>query len=105
MGGQDSTFGVRRCAFGDKPYGVAESYSREGIDMERLVRNIDPTRELEAFWAKLASFEPSFDVFRVVLLASGYLTYGEESSGFIMSGCYVSPWDPIVEGRRFLFHC
>ncbi|MED6113012.1 hypothetical protein PIB30_067107 [Stylosanthes scabra] len=34
MGGQHSTFGVRRCAFGDKPYGVAESYSREGIDME-----------------------------------------------------------------------
>ncbi|MED6127964.1 hypothetical protein PIB30_093120 [Stylosanthes scabra] len=27
-------FEVRRCAFSDKPYGVAESYSREGVDME-----------------------------------------------------------------------
>ncbi|MED6177383.1 hypothetical protein PIB30_097590 [Stylosanthes scabra] len=33
-GGQHSTFGVRRCAFGDKPYGVAKSYSREGVDVE-----------------------------------------------------------------------
>ncbi|MED6197057.1 hypothetical protein PIB30_053187 [Stylosanthes scabra] len=75
MGSQDSTFGVRRCAFGDKPYGVAESYSREGVDVEGLARNISPTRELRAFWAKLVSYEPSFDVFRVVLSTSGCLMY------------------------------
>ncbi|MED6210012.1 hypothetical protein PIB30_060059 [Stylosanthes scabra] len=34
MGCQVSVFEIRRCAFGDKPYGVAESYSREGVDME-----------------------------------------------------------------------
>ncbi|MED6222570.1 hypothetical protein PIB30_065637 [Stylosanthes scabra] len=34
MGCQVSMFEVRRCAFGGKPYGVAESYSREGVDME-----------------------------------------------------------------------
>ncbi|MED6164795.1 hypothetical protein PIB30_093630, partial [Stylosanthes scabra] len=34
MGGQHSMFGVRRCAFGDKLYGMAKSYSREGIDMK-----------------------------------------------------------------------
>ncbi|MED6139519.1 hypothetical protein PIB30_084599 [Stylosanthes scabra] len=34
MGCQISIFEVRRCAFGDKPYGVAGSYSREGVDVE-----------------------------------------------------------------------
>ncbi|MED6173175.1 hypothetical protein PIB30_056771 [Stylosanthes scabra] len=32
--GRDTRFGTRRCAFGDKPYGVAESYSREGVIVE-----------------------------------------------------------------------
>ncbi|MED6174561.1 hypothetical protein PIB30_070200 [Stylosanthes scabra] len=32
-GGQDTRFGTRRCAFDDEPYGVAESYSREGVDI------------------------------------------------------------------------
>ncbi|MED6198927.1 hypothetical protein PIB30_071284 [Stylosanthes scabra] len=53
MGCQVSMFEIRRCAFDDKPYGVAESYSREGVDMERLVRNIAPTRELELFGPSL----------------------------------------------------
>ncbi|MED6201421.1 hypothetical protein PIB30_094824 [Stylosanthes scabra] len=30
-------FGIRRCAFDDEPYGVAESYGREGVDMEKHV--------------------------------------------------------------------
>ncbi|MED6125523.1 hypothetical protein PIB30_069297 [Stylosanthes scabra] len=34
MGYQVSMIEVRRCAFDDKPYGVAESYCREGIDVE-----------------------------------------------------------------------
>ncbi|MED6190436.1 hypothetical protein PIB30_105884, partial [Stylosanthes scabra] len=33
-GGRDTRFGTRSCAFGDKPYGVAESYSREGVNVE-----------------------------------------------------------------------
>ncbi|MED6199987.1 hypothetical protein PIB30_080996 [Stylosanthes scabra] len=33
-GGRDTRFGTRRCAFYDKPYGVAESYSREGVNVE-----------------------------------------------------------------------
>ncbi|MED6208949.1 hypothetical protein PIB30_049844 [Stylosanthes scabra] len=78
-GGRDTRFGTRRCAFDDKPYGVAESYSREGVNVEvillcswasylwpyslmigpwRLTRNIAPTRELRAFRAKLASYGP-----------------------------------------------
>ncbi|MED6172230.1 hypothetical protein PIB30_048083 [Stylosanthes scabra] len=32
--GRDTRFGTRRCAFGDEPYGVAESYSREGVNVE-----------------------------------------------------------------------
>ncbi|MED6139618.1 hypothetical protein PIB30_085546 [Stylosanthes scabra] len=32
-GGQDTRFGTGRCAFDDEPYGVAESYSREGVDV------------------------------------------------------------------------
>ncbi|MED6164690.1 hypothetical protein PIB30_092571 [Stylosanthes scabra] len=34
MGCQVSIFEVKKCAFGDELYGVAESYSREGVDME-----------------------------------------------------------------------
>ncbi|MED6141231.1 hypothetical protein PIB30_101194 [Stylosanthes scabra] len=34
MGCQASMFEIRRCAFGDKPYGVTESYSREEVDVE-----------------------------------------------------------------------
>ncbi|MED6126963.1 hypothetical protein PIB30_083571 [Stylosanthes scabra] len=30
-GGRDTRFGTRRCAFGDKPYGVAESYRIKGF--------------------------------------------------------------------------
>ncbi|MED6111783.1 hypothetical protein PIB30_055526 [Stylosanthes scabra] len=33
-GGQDTRFGTRRCPFGDKPYGVALSYCREGVDVK-----------------------------------------------------------------------
>ncbi|MED6124385.1 hypothetical protein PIB30_058445, partial [Stylosanthes scabra] len=33
-GGRDARFGTRKCTFGDKPYGVAESYSREGVVVE-----------------------------------------------------------------------
>ncbi|MED6225495.1 hypothetical protein PIB30_094294 [Stylosanthes scabra] len=33
-GGRDTRFGTRRCAFDDKLYGVAESYSREGVVVE-----------------------------------------------------------------------
>ncbi|MED6212072.1 hypothetical protein PIB30_079717, partial [Stylosanthes scabra] len=40
-----------------------------------LTRNIAPTRELKAFWAKLVSYESFFDVFRVVLSTSGCLMY------------------------------
>ncbi|MED6140877.1 hypothetical protein PIB30_097671 [Stylosanthes scabra] len=32
--GRDTRFGTKRCAFGDKPYGVAESYSRKGVNVE-----------------------------------------------------------------------
>ncbi|MED6213680.1 hypothetical protein PIB30_095674 [Stylosanthes scabra] len=98
-------FEVRRCAFGDESYGVAESYSRKEVDMEvnsprspeiglwdsrsnrmgkvkrplflknwasGLVRNIAPTRELEAFGPSLRVMD-FLGVFRVVLLISGYL--------------------------------
>ncbi|MED6227148.1 hypothetical protein PIB30_110677, partial [Stylosanthes scabra] len=79
-----SRFGIRRCAFDDEPYGVAESYSREGVDMEmiylclwatlmalffddfgpwRPVRNIAPTRELEAFGPSLRVYDPPFGPF------------------------------------------
>ncbi|MED6186595.1 hypothetical protein PIB30_068258 [Stylosanthes scabra] len=34
MGCQVSIFEIRRCVFGDKPYDVSESYSREGVHME-----------------------------------------------------------------------
>ncbi|MED6110827.1 hypothetical protein PIB30_046382 [Stylosanthes scabra] len=34
-GGRDTRFGTRRCAFDDKPYSVAESYSREGVVVEQ----------------------------------------------------------------------
>ncbi|MED6171934.1 hypothetical protein PIB30_045553 [Stylosanthes scabra] len=107
---QVSIFEVRRCTFGDKPYGVAESYSREGVDVEvnsprrpeiglwdsrlhrifpilhdspllvghllaalflknrasRLVRNIAPTQELEAFGPSLRVMN-FLDIFRVAL--------------------------------------
>ncbi|MED6213013.1 hypothetical protein PIB30_089167, partial [Stylosanthes scabra] len=57
MGCQVSIFEVRRCAFGDKLYGVAENYGREGVDVEnwpsRPVRNIAPTQELESFGPSL----------------------------------------------------
>ncbi|MED6200864.1 hypothetical protein PIB30_089435, partial [Stylosanthes scabra] len=33
-GGRDTRYGTRRCAFNDEPYGVAESYSREGVNVE-----------------------------------------------------------------------
>ncbi|MED6177576.1 hypothetical protein PIB30_099427 [Stylosanthes scabra] len=80
MGCQVSVFEVRRCAFGDKPYGVAESYSREEVDVEdwalRLVRNIAPTRELEAFGSSLRVMD-FLGVFRTVLCFSGHLAYGD----------------------------
>ncbi|MED6176562.1 hypothetical protein PIB30_089444, partial [Stylosanthes scabra] len=92
---QVSVFEVRRCAFGGRPYGAAESYSREGVDVEvnsprspeiglwdsrsnrivwalGLARNIAPTRELETFRPSLRVMN-FFDVFRVVLSTSGYL--------------------------------
>ncbi|MED6195078.1 hypothetical protein PIB30_034622 [Stylosanthes scabra] len=82
-GDLDTRFGTRRCAFDDKPYGVAESYSREGVVVAmihlhlclwatfmalffddlgpwRLVRNIAPTRELEAFGPSLRVHDPFF---------------------------------------------
>ncbi|MED6172473.1 hypothetical protein PIB30_050458 [Stylosanthes scabra] len=31
---QASIFEIRRCAFGDKLYGVAENYGREGVDVK-----------------------------------------------------------------------
>ncbi|MED6150274.1 hypothetical protein PIB30_070852 [Stylosanthes scabra] len=34
MGCQVSIFEVRRCAFGDKLYGIVESYGQEGVDVE-----------------------------------------------------------------------
>ncbi|MED6147244.1 hypothetical protein PIB30_042270 [Stylosanthes scabra] len=74
-GGRDTRFGTRRYAFGDEPYGVAESYSQEGVNVEGLAGNIALTRELRAFWAKLVSYEPFFDVFRMVLSTSGCLMY------------------------------
>ncbi|MED6184355.1 hypothetical protein PIB30_046636 [Stylosanthes scabra] len=122
MGCQVSIFKVRRCAFGNKLYGVAESYSREGVDVEvnsprspeiglwdsmsnivsrvrecvylewvmppvyivaalflknwtsRLVRNIAPTREHEAFGPSLRVMN-FLGIFRVVLTISDYLVY------------------------------
>ncbi|MED6197912.1 hypothetical protein PIB30_061294 [Stylosanthes scabra] len=79
-----SVFEVRRCAFGDKSYGVAESYSREGatywwpysliVWALGLVRNIAPTRELETFGPSLRVMNFLY-VFRVVLSTSGYLAH------------------------------
>ncbi|MED6200036.1 hypothetical protein PIB30_081375 [Stylosanthes scabra] len=42
-------FEIRRCAFGDKPYGVADSYSREGIDVE--LHAPPPGNGFLSFWA------------------------------------------------------
>ncbi|MED6177190.1 hypothetical protein PIB30_095672, partial [Stylosanthes scabra] len=33
-GGRDARFGTKRCAFDDESYGVAESYNREGVNVE-----------------------------------------------------------------------
>ncbi|MED6210363.1 hypothetical protein PIB30_063392 [Stylosanthes scabra] len=83
-GGRDTRFETRRCTFGDEPYSVAEGYNREGINVEmihlclwatfmalffddlgpwRLVRNIAPTRELEALGPSLRVYDPSFGLF------------------------------------------
>ncbi|MED6140136.1 hypothetical protein PIB30_090188 [Stylosanthes scabra] len=95
MGCQVSIFEVRRCAFGDKLYGIAENYGREGVDVEvnssrspeiglwdsmsnkvnkdwasRPVRNIAPTRELESFGPSLRLVQTSaFFIFKVFSIA------------------------------------
>ncbi|MED6113344.1 hypothetical protein PIB30_069884 [Stylosanthes scabra] len=122
MGGRDTRFGTRRCAFDNEPYGVAESYSREGMihlclwatfmalffdDLGpwRLVRNIAPTRELEALRPSLRVYDPSFGLFPGGSASFRRLDACKASSAFLSSGCYVFLCGLSIDRGRFAFLC